>query len=209
MKRREIVVTSDQLNRFMTDIRAVQFTVGEHLELGQKIRYAKDLLSTEEMDQLDRHLYGCTKCTIEIEEFYENPAALQRAVISLLNSQLAIAFTSAMLVIGVLGKRRHLSSIDKKGETDWISFRWRIKSDQADNLIISFASHELALEGESLRLTAGDWERELTLKRMASDQVGVVINVTKEERKQIPVDAPLLVKLVNENLPLAEISLTN
>ncbi len=83
----------------------------------------------------------------------------------------------------------------EKGETAGGVLRWQISEDDERNLVIELASPRLELEGAPLRLISGAWQRDVILKRVTPDQVGVREQITRQERSDIPADTPLRVEI--------------
>lgn len=64
-------------------------------------------------------------------------------------------------------------------------------------LIICLSSFDLSLKGRNLRLTVGEWKRELLFEMVASDVVGVKARLTVEERIKLQENEPLIMELTN------------
>ena len=172
--------------------------------------------------QLDRHLERCTVCTERLQTFYiadetfpvdEWESRHNRFATSLrrkLGVQMLLKRLSAQLHALVLPRTPLSVSLAvahaatghslEDGETEDGSLRWRIVEDEEKNLTIRLASHHLELEDVQFKLQAGPWHKEVTLRRVAPDQVGAGDTILAKEREELPVDVALNIRLVGANI---------
>jgi len=206
MKTRKIQMTTKQLDRLMTDIHAaLTEPVGDHLSDDEFIGYAMETLTAEEVQRIDEHLASCADCAEGMEQLVaasevwrgeqgeQRLAALRQRAFgtrTLLISWSDVAF-------GIAAEAPTVE--DGQVETEHGTLRWRKVKDQAGNLTVRFGSHAMKLDGRRLRLTAGDWQQEVTLGRVAPGQVGVETVITRDEWAQLPDDAVLSVELIRED----------
>ena len=66
------------------------------------------------------------------------------------------------------------------------------------DLVVRFDTRETALDGITVRLTAGSWHREVRLRTVASDQLGAEVIMTRDERAALPSNTVLSATLVGE-----------
>ena len=64
----KIKVTRGQLRRLKADIMAIpRQPVGEHLTTEQRFKYAREKMSSEELEHAETHLASCEMCSKNVE----------------------------------------------------------------------------------------------------------------------------------------------
>lgn len=189
--------------------------VGSHLSDEELFDYIMGRVSVSKTEQIDIHLASCAACaeeadllvdaslpwqgkagerrlaalrervlgklTIPSKQSEKAPSLLERLAEQLRN----IRFPDITPTFALAGAYADSAKALFDGQTEDGSLRWRIVQDQKKNLIVRFGSHELELEGQRVRLRIGEWERQVALRRVAPDQVGGEIVITRAERIEL------------------------
>ena len=204
--KKQIVVTTEQLQRVLTDLR---HSATEHPSEEELIDYAFGDLVADEQQRLDAHLAGCDECRKQVAtlrqsaEPWQGPAG-ERHLENLRKHLLDIALPeTAAFPLAKLAEqlRRVLLSFknlsvpgdlqvahaktplpEPEGfQTEDGSLRGLMVYDEQGNLSITFSSRVLA-EGVKLRLKSSEeWRRDVVLTRKTADQVGAKISISGAE----------------------------
>jgi hypothetical protein len=180
-----------------------------HLTEDEFVSFVLEDLPEELEQEVDGHIERCISCAQQLEDFYtaqeqfpaEEWAAQRNAFVAGLRQRV---FGTRTLLISwpdvAFGIAAQAPTVeDGQVETEHGTLRWRKVKDQVGNLTVRFGSHAMELEGRRLRLTAGNLQREVVLGRVAPNQVGVEIFITRDERAQLPEDVALSVELIRED----------
>ncbi|MBV7339282.1 hypothetical protein KFU94_65910 [Chloroflexi bacterium TSY] len=197
-----------------------------HLTDEEFVAFISEDLSTELEQDLDRHLELCVSCAKQLEDYFlaqeefpdeiwiahrdefkaslsnqflvpERPSALLKRLANQLRD---LILTQGGVTFSLAAAQAATNQQIEEGQTKDGMLRWRIVEDEEKNLVIRLASHQRELDGIKLRLWVGEWQDDLTLHRVASDQVGAETLIPCEEREQLPVEAALHIELLIEDI---------
>ena len=225
MSKRKLEATTTQLDKLLADVSVEPVRpFSEHLTDDAAIGYTMEALSDSEMQWVEVHLSACPNCVTEVEQLvmathfwnstpgkarldslrkrirYEvlkqQPQQPVSRDVELINSRIADWFRLFSVAI----PEATTTTLLVRAKTEDDKLRWNIEEDEDHNLTIRFGSHALELEGIRLRLSAGDWRDEQTLKRRdpKDNQVGAKFFISRAERKQMKVETTLQVALSND-----------
>jgi hypothetical protein len=84
-------------------------------------------------------------------------------------------------------------------QTEDGSLRWGVGEDGEGNRHVTVASPVTAFEGRKLRLRAGDWQREVVLRRVAPGQVGAEAIITRDEIDRVSTGTAVYLELLDDD----------
>jgi hypothetical protein len=134
------------------------------------------------------------------------PAAKSLAVE--LWARLAGALRDIVLTPDLTGRARlnNAYPLAAEGDRNWEynqtedgSLRWGVGEDGEGNRYVTIASPVTAFEGRKLRLRAGEWQREVVLRRVAPGQIGAEAIITREEIDRIPKGTAVYLEPLNDD----------
>lgn len=200
---------------------AIEEPISTHLSEDQFVDYVTGDLTEEEMLEIDHHLEVCEDCGTQIEHLAVNAMAwsgpegkrriqeLRKQAINNLREQashplsfleeLALQIQSLLsgtkLVLGMVQAATEEKKYFKQGE-QWSCY---LDIDKRGIYILRISSHDLSLEGTQLRLFSKNWEREIMLIRVDSNQVGTKVVLSPEDLTKIPQGHDFSVELIRQD----------
>ena len=191
----------------MEDIRTLPAEpVGEHLSDDEFISYSMEMLPEEEVERVDAHLASCPDCAEQMEQLLEASeawsgeqgkqrfATLRQRVLE--SPKIELVGTPADILhsipISAFEKLAAKTSKTSYMTTEEVLEERRTKGGERrvirkeGYIIIRFASPDLKTEGQQIRVTVGDFQRESGLTKIAPDLVGAEIQITQEEWNAFP-----------------------
>lgn len=86
----------------------------------------------------------------------------------------------------------------ERGRTDDSRFRWTVAATDGGSLVITLAVDGEEHEGTRLALRGGPWRASVVLERVAPDQVGAQVVLTREERAAIPIGTSIVSEVLRD-----------
>lgn len=185
-------VTAKQLDEVMDLLRQTPTEpVGNHLTAAEFEGYGMKSLSVRDLERIDAHLVSCPECAEKMEHQLVRQMLLGRLTDML--HGLVVWPNPALSPKRLEGASQPWTD----GQTRDGTLRWRVVEDKNLNAAIRFGSNAVELAGTRLRLTAGSWQRQVTLSKEdeESDQVLAEVTLTRKERLALAQDAELRVEL--------------
>jgi hypothetical protein len=221
MKKNTIEISVRKARALEASLRAGPATpAGEHLSAEQFNGFISMDLPQAEIEAIMQHITACESCAALIERVAEQARAWegnagrkrladlrQRGLATLLEQfsgrwavldRLEEALRSLILkpqFSFAPGMGRAAMPREAEGQTENGILQWYYGQDEKGDLVIRISSFHLDLEGVRLALSAGSWQQELTLEKVAPDQVGAETSIPKAELPNLQLERGLQLKL--------------
>jgi anti-sigma factor RsiW len=190
-----------------------------HLTDKELVNYVLEELSEEAEEALDQHLTRCEACAQQVEEFYTAqdafPAAQwatqRNAFLSALQQRLVSSLPAVQRMLARLrdflapvsyrlalapqfGTRREPWDCESEDGRFGVFVR-EVNGD----VTVHVSAQGTALEGVMLRFSAGTWHHDVSLERVADNQVRATLLLARDARAALPQDAVLCVSLIGDD----------
>ncbi len=218
MSQRRIQATPQQAKQLLDDVRArVAGPPGDHLAAEEFVSYALETLDPEQTQRVDEHLATCVDCTTRLEKFLQTSEAWRGAQgaerLAALRARVAVATPPpptwleevraffASFAYPLTSPLTAHASTTAPEPFDFASSDGRlslfVRETEEGDLILSFDSSALELEGETIGLYAGEWQRTARLVKVPNEEfVAAEIRLSRADRLTLPANVILQVRLV-------------
>jgi len=181
--------------------RLLERAVLVHLTEEDLGRYHDGAVNETARARIAAHLRRCLICSRQYETMQHILATYHEAGVLPETREQMRALAELRIIVGLvlLARVRRFGALAagqgeiQDGQTEDGALRWRIVDDESGDLIIRLGSHRLELEGFKVALRAGPMTKEVTLQRLAKDQVGAQLLIAREEREALPDDVELII----------------
>jgi hypothetical protein len=218
MSKKRVQSTVPQAKRLLDDLHFQ--SVGDHLSDEDFIDYALETLAHEQVQRVDQHLVACPECSVRMEWLLDAseawrgaqgrqrlaallPQALTvslqpptwleqvRAFLDSFSYQIALPLLRTAYARTARAAPMELTTNDRR-------LSLVVYENKDGDVIVSFDSLVLELEGLTICLYTTGWQRMARLSKVSNeDYVGAEIRIARDERATMPADSVLQMRLVS------------